>query len=80
MTDRKYGFSAGDLVRIDIPDRDDPDFTTWHGREGVIVNIQQDNAGMETGDERDSVDYLVKFDKGEKMHFRWRDLRPLSPD
>lgn len=73
-------FTEADRVRIDIPDEGDPDFNKWHGREGVVVKVQQDNAGEETGDERDSVDYLVEFNNGEQMHFRWRDLRPLSTE
>lgn len=69
-------FEKGDHVRIDIPDKSDPDHDHYHGREGTVVDVDVDDAGLETGDERDSVDYRIKFEDGESMHFRWRDLRP----
>lgn len=70
-------FDIGDRVRVDIPDETDPDHDQWHAREGVVVDITVDDAGRETGDERDSTDFLVEFnDGGESMWFRWRDLRP----
>lgn len=71
-------FEKGDRVRVDIPNTTDPDYDHWHGREGAVVNVRVDDAGQETGDERDSVDYLVEFAEGETMHFRWRDLRPAN--
>lgn len=71
-------FREGDRVRIDIPDVTDPDYELYHGREGWVVDVDQDAAGMETGDERDSLSYLVEFDDGQTMHFRWRDLRPSN--
>ena len=70
----------GDRVRVDIPDTTDPDHEEWHGREGVIVEVDKDDAGESTGDERDSVGYLIEFDNGETMHFRWRDVRPAFND
>jgi len=69
-------FGEGDRVRVDIPDETDPDHDRWHGREGTIVDVTVDDAGEDTGDDRDSIDYLVEFSGGESMHFRWRDLRP----
>jgi hypothetical protein len=69
--------TEGDRVRIDIPDRDDPDFERFHGEQGVIVDILDDNAETETGDTRDSQLYRVELDMGETMDFRWRDLRPM---
>lgn len=71
-------FKEGDRIRIDIPDTTDPDYELYHGREGRVVNIDRDAAGLETGDERDSLTYLVEFDNSESMHFRWRDLRPSN--
>jgi hypothetical protein len=70
-------FVEGDRVRIDIPDQSDPDFD-FHRQQGVVADVLQDDAGSETGDERDSPIYRVKLDSGEKMDFRWRDLRPTS--
>ena len=72
-----HRFKVGDRVRVDIPDKDDPDHDRWHGVVGIIVDIRKDDAGIETGDERDSVDYLVENDNNEVMWFRWRDLRPV---
>lgn len=69
-------FEGGDRVRIDIPDEQDPDHSRYHGRHGEIVATIEDDAGRETGDERDSVVYRVKFDSGERTDFRQGDLRP----
>lgn len=69
-------FELGDHVRVDIPDETDPDHEQYHGREGTVVDVDVDDAGRETGDERDSIEYSVEFENGESMHFRWRDLRP----
>ena len=71
-------FEEGDRVRVDIPDQTDPDHDDLHGRQGTVVNIFEDDAGIETGDERDSHHFTVEFDNGEIAHLRWRDLRPLS--
>jgi len=70
-------YSKGDEVRIDIPDETDPDFKRYHGKHGQVINILGDDAGRETGDERDSILYRVELDSGERMDFRWRDLRPI---
>jgi ribosomal protein L21E len=70
-------FEKGDSVRIDIPNKDDPDHDRWHGTVGTVVNVREDDAGVETGDERDNVEYRVESDdNGASMWFRWRDLRP----
>lgn len=69
-------FTMGDHVRIDIPDKDDPDHDEFHGEQGVVTDVLQDDAGADTGDERDSVLYRVELDDGTEMDFRWRDLRP----
>lgn len=69
-------FEVDDRVRIDIPDETDPDHESYHGRHGVVVEVFEDDAGLETGDERDSVLYRVEFDSDETADFRWRDLRP----
>lgn len=68
-------FEEGDRVRIDIPNTDDPDFHRYHGRSGEVVDIVEDDAGRETGDERDSYLFEIAFED-EIAHFRWRDLRP----
>lgn len=70
-------FSEGDTVRVDIPDETDPDFDRWHGRHATVVEVLGDDAGEETGDERDDVLYRVEAENGERMDFRWRDLRPV---
>ena len=71
-------FDTGDCVRIDIPDKTDPDFEQYHDRRGTIIGTLSDAAGAETGDDRDNVLYRVQFSDGEKMDFRWRDLRPTE--
>lgn len=71
---------VGGRVRIDIPDKDDPDHDRLHGKHGTIVAKLEDDAERETGDPRDSQLYRVELDDGRKQDFRWRDLRPASAD
>lgn len=73
-------FDVGDAVRVDIPDKSDPDYERWHGCEGTVLEVTEDAAGIETGDPRDNISYLVEAECGECMHFRWRDLRPVQND
>ncbi|MFC4452075.1 hypothetical protein [Halorussus aquaticus] len=65
----------GDRVRIDIPDETDPDHQ-YHGDHGVVVNILWDDAGVETGDSRDSRLYRIQLESGETIDVRWQDIRP----
>jgi len=68
----------GDRVRIDIPDKTDPDFE-FHRETGEVVAVITDDAGIETGDPRDSAIYRVNLDDAGTRDFRWRDLRlPLD--
>jgi len=67
---------AGTRVRIDIPDENDPDHDTYHGRHGVVEGVMQDDASETTGDEQDDRLYRVTFDDGTTTDFRRRDLRP----
>ena len=71
-------FEVSDYVRVDIPDPTDPDHERLHGQEGVVIEITEDDAGKETGDERDSYLFRVEPDDGQVEHLRWRDLRPAS--
>ncbi len=73
-------FSKGDRVRIDIPDETDPDHQMYHGEHGQIVTILSDDADSVTVDKRDTRIYRVTFESGEKVDFRWRDLRPPIDD
>jgi hypothetical protein len=68
----------GTEVRVDIPDKTDPDFERYHRRCGTIVAIVEDDASELTGDDRDDVLYRVEFNDGEQQDFRWRDLRSIS--
>ena len=69
-------FREGDRVRVDIPDEDDPDFQ-WHGEHGVIIDIIEDDVGLATRDDRDSVIYRIVLDDHDiTIDARWRDLRP----
>lgn len=69
-------FETGDNVRVDIPDETDPDYDRLHGREGVIVDVLEDDAGRTTGDTRDSHLFSVRLQDGTVVQLRWRDLRP----
>lgn len=69
-------FEAGDRVRIDIPDEDDPDFDQLHGHFATVVDVWQDDADDATGDERDRYLYQVELTDGGTASLRWRDLRP----
>lgn len=69
-------YQIGDQVRIDIPDETDPDFEEFHGQCGEVIQVLQDDAGAETGDERNNLIYRIRFSDGKTMDFRWRDLRP----
>lgn len=71
-------FEIGDEVRVDIPDKDDPDHERLHRKRGTIIEVIEDEAGKETGDPRDSYLFSVKFDQDTVEHLRWRDLRPVS--
>lgn len=72
--DEMKRFSEGG-VRIDIPDKRDPDQTVYHGKHGTVVNVLADEADMMTGDDRDAFIYQVQLETGEQADFRWRDLR-----
>lgn len=74
-------FNKGDRVRIDIPDRDDPDFYRLHRQCGTVVDVLDDSAERVTGDERDSFIYRVDLnDTDGTEDVRWRDLRPLHDE
>lgn len=40
---------VGDQVRIDIPNKSDPDHDRLHRKHGTIIDKIEDNAGYETG-------------------------------
>lgn len=73
-----HRFAVGDRVRVDIPDESDPDHERFHGMQGAIVDVLDDDAHLETGDERDAIVYRVDLDSDGTKDFRWRDLRPAS--
>lgn len=52
-----YPSAVGDKVRIDIPDKADPDHDSYHGRTGDVIELLDDDAGEETGDDRDAALY-----------------------
>jgi hypothetical protein len=50
-----------------------------HSEHGRVVEVLQDEAGTETGDEHDSIIYRVRMDERHTVDLRWRDLRrPLD--
>ena len=69
-------FTEGDRIRVDIPDKTDPDHDQYHGNHGEIISVIDDDAGTTTGDERDGSLYRVELSNGQTADFRWRDLRP----
>lgn len=69
----------GDRVRIDIPDKSDPDYR-FHGLHGDIEAIIEDDASVLTGDGRDSKLYRVRLDTGDSVDLRRRDIRPPIED
>lgn len=73
MTQR---FEVGDRVRIDIPDELDPEHDSYHGKQGNVIRVKQDDAEQITGDQRESYIYSVELESGDVVDFRWRDLRP----
>jgi len=64
----------GDRVRIDIPDKTDPDHH-YHGEHGVVEEIIQDDAGLITGNEDDSQLIRLQLESGEVVDFRSTDIR-----
>lgn len=73
---REFNPSKGDRVRIDLPDKSDPDHEVYHGKHGRIIEILSDEAGEVTGDESDSIIYRVEFEDTMQADFRHHDLRP----
>jgi len=71
-------FEVGDRVRVDIPNKDDPDHERLHREHGTIVEVFEDDAGQETGDPRDSHSFRVEIDGSTAESLRWRDIRPAS--
>jgi hypothetical protein len=64
-----------DSVRIDIPDETDPDHYL-HGKHGKVIEILEDDAGTETGDDTDDIIYRVEIEEETVRDFRQHDLRP----
>lgn len=71
-------FTMGDRVRVDIPNKTDPDHDRYHGEHGTVKAVLEDGAGEVTGDVRDGLQYRLELDSGETADFRWRDLRPST--
>jgi hypothetical protein len=69
-------FEEGDRVRVDIPDQTDPDHERLHGVQATVIDILEDDAGLETGDQRDSHIFIVETEEDDVAHLRWRDIRP----
>jgi len=57
-------FTTGDRVRVDIPDETDPDHERYHGCHGTVSKVIEDDASIETGDERDGIIYRIEFEDG----------------
>jgi len=76
MNDSMNRFEEGDRVRVDIPNETDPDYEQFHGRQGTVAAVLGDDAGQQTGEQRDSHLFTVEFEDGTAHDFRWRDLRP----
>ena len=70
-------FKIGDRVRVDIPEKDDPDHERLRQKHGTVLEILEDNAGQETGDVRNSYLFSVEIDDDSIENLRWRGLRPI---
>lgn len=62
-------------MRIDVPNETNPEHSLY-GEHGRVVEVLQDDAGVETGDARDSTIYRVRTHEGDTVDLRWRDLQP----
>jgi len=69
-------YDVGDRVRIDIPDKTDPDHDQYHGEHGKITDILEDEASKLTGEQLDSIIYQIKLDNGDCIDVRHRAIRP----
>lgn len=69
-------FSEGDCVRIDIPDKSDPDYEEYHGKGEKVDTFLKDEAGVITRDKQDGYIFRVEFDSEHIHDFRQCDLRP----
>ncbi len=65
-------YTAGDRVRIEIPDPQDPDFSRLHGESGILYEIE----GGEF--EETARKYRVMLDTGAVVDVFEQDLRPWS--
>lgn len=70
-------FNEGDKVRVDIPDKSDPDYK-YHRMNGVVVYVLEDNAEENRAEPDDNYIYRVDLRNGDRVDFRWRDLRPVE--
>lgn len=67
-------YTAGDRVRIEIPDPSDPDFTRLHGASGTLYHICE-----KSDDKIDDSLHRVMLDTGAVVDVFEEDLRPWSP-
>lgn len=58
----------------------DPDHERYHGVHGRVVAVLDDDAGVTTGQDKDSELFRVELNSGEEVDFRSRDLRPPIDD
>lgn len=70
-------FDEGERVRVNITNREDPDYD-YHRELGTVVKTVEDDVSSVTGDERDGILYFINLDEGEEICLRWRDLRPAE--
>ena len=69
------GFETGDRVRVDIPDKTDPDFE-WHGKHGTVVDVLEDDANKLTGNTDDGRIYRIELEHEDvQIDLRQQDLR-----
>lgn len=72
MTD----FSAGDTVRIDIPDVTDPDHDQYHGDHGRIIDVVKDEITTITGEQIEEPRYRIRLPDGEELELPAHAIRP----
>lgn len=69
-------FCGDDSIRPHLPDGTDPDREHYNGCFGDVIEVFEDDARRETGDEQENKVYWVRLEDGEVADFCWRDLHP----
>jgi len=69
-------FSTGGAVRIDIPDKTDPDHDQYHGNHGHIIDVVKSEITTITGKQIEGSRYRVRLPDGEELELPAHAIRP----